>query len=226
MKILVLCGLLFSLLGTTLSAQAIPTLELKEWPPLKPLHYCQDSEGRVKAQNGECEPGKTEVSSITTIRNGKVIHAPLGKTFDTLSPDAKPGGSASPNTPATTPDALVQPPNSTSRQEEIKMKAMAFFIAIFGVVITFVGFGFAGGIKSKVISILAKFAALAIGALSLIAIQSLFGIKGMGSSGGYWVAILFGIWLLSRFFKGGWLEKLLVLTLGVYLLRAMILGHY
>jgi hypothetical protein len=109
MRILVLCGLLFSLLGTTLSVQALPTLELKEYPPLKPLHYCQDSEGKVKAQNEECGPGKTEVSSITTLRDGKIIHAPLGETLDTWNPDAKPGTSATrPDTPAARRVVLAQ----------------------------------------------------------------------------------------------------------------------
>jgi hypothetical protein len=108
MRILVLCGLLFSLLGTTLSAQAIPEIELREQPPLKSLHYCQDAEGNVKAQNEECGPGKSEVSSIYTVRNGRVVHAPLGETLETWNPDARPGASAArPDMPAAQ-GALVQ----------------------------------------------------------------------------------------------------------------------
>lgn len=132
MKTLVFCGVLFSLLGTSLSAQAIPTIELKEQPPLKSLHNCQDSEGKVKSKIEECGLDETEVSSITTIRNGKVIHAPLGETLDTWNPDAKPGTSvaapstpvAAPTTPVIAPDALAQPPNYKRLQSQI----FSFFI--------------------------------------------------------------------------------------------------
>jgi lipopolysaccharide export LptBFGC system permease protein LptF len=123
MRTLVLCGLLFSLLGTTLSAQALQDSEGRvEFSPdfrsSGALHYCQDSEGLVKAQNVECEPDKTEVSSISTIRNGYPVHAPLGATLETWNPDAQsaallrqrqPNTSATkPDTPAVTPDALAQ----------------------------------------------------------------------------------------------------------------------
>ena len=109
MKILIFLGLLLIFVVSAQSAQAIQTLEQKELPQLKSLHYCQDSEGVVKAQNEECESGKTEVSSITKIRNGKVIHAPLGETLATWNPEAKaPKSVASQDASAPTSDARLQ----------------------------------------------------------------------------------------------------------------------
>lgn len=96
MKFPAFYGLALSLCMFSQAIQAGQDLPLKEVPPLSPLHYCQDSTGDVKAQRDACESGKTEVSSITTIRNGKVIHAPLGETLSTWNPDAKPEASAEP----------------------------------------------------------------------------------------------------------------------------------
>jgi hypothetical protein len=115
MRILVLCGLLFSLLGTSLSAQA--------------LHYCQDSEGWVKAQNEECESDKTEVSSISTIRNGKVIHAPLGATLGTWNPDAQSAALLRQrNTPATKPDTPAVTPDTLAQYKALRSQVISLFI--------------------------------------------------------------------------------------------------
>jgi len=105
MKFCMLFGVLFSLFMSMQSAQA-DQIELKEYPPLKPLHYCQDSAGVVTSQIDECEFGKTEVSSITTARDEKVVQAPPS------TPDANATTSAVavPNTDASTPST---PPLST-----------------------------------------------------------------------------------------------------------------
>ncbi|MDR0776838.1 MAG: hypothetical protein LBE81_09405 [Azonexus sp.] len=154
MKTLAVYGLLLGLLGITLSAQAVPNLELKELPPLKSLHYCQDSEGMVKAQNEECEFDKTEVSSIFTIRNGKKIHAPLGATLDTWNPDAKLGESAiRSNTHAATP---------VSTAEEVQLENFHHLIPhllIGAILVAVIGFirghsGILGSIGSVVFCVL------------------------------------------------------------------------
>jgi hypothetical protein len=78
----------------------------------------------------------------------------------------------------------------------------ALFIAIIGAVITCIGFGYAKKFKLEIISIIAKFGALAIGFLSMPALESLFQVKGVGgAAGGYWFYILFGVWVLSQIFK-------------------------
>jgi len=111
-------------LSLSLFAQSIRAggeLVLKEVAPLSPLHYCQDSAGDVKEQRDACEPGKTEVSGITTIRNGKVIHAPLGETLSTWNPDAKPKTAAEPMQEA------ASSPGATSRAAG--PKSLGLFIA-------------------------------------------------------------------------------------------------
>jgi hypothetical protein len=129
MKFYVLAGLLFSLFVTTQSAQAVQQIELKETPPPQPLHYCQDSAGGVTYQADPCEQGKTEVSSITTIRDGKVIRAPLGETLETWNPDAKKSQSsvAGPDTSAAAENAASQPTHHKSLQVQI---ITLFFVSL------------------------------------------------------------------------------------------------
>jgi uncharacterized membrane protein YphA (DoxX/SURF4 family) len=56
----------------------IPTLEVKEYPPLQPLHYCKGQDGISHGQREPCEPDQTEVSSIVTVSpSGKLIDVPL-----------------------------------------------------------------------------------------------------------------------------------------------------
>ena len=84
-----------------LSAQAgVPTVELKEYPPLKPLHWCRNADGKVAAQNDDCGPGMVEVSSIATQdASGKTTYAPLGTTLAAPTPLAPPARAATPAAP-------------------------------------------------------------------------------------------------------------------------------
>lgn len=127
MKFSMLFGVLFSLLMSMQSAQA-QDLELKSYPPLKPLHFCQDSTGEVKEQIDECEFGKTEVSSITTARDP----APVGETPAAGNPDAKattPAVSV-PNTAASTPNTVPQSTGSNSPQLLLSFLAFSLIVSV------------------------------------------------------------------------------------------------
>ncbi|MFZ6755855.1 hypothetical protein ACO0K9_01440 [Undibacterium sp. Ji50W] len=52
------------------SAQGVPTLELKETPPLKPLNWCKGADGKSNPQREPCAPG-TEGTSVNTIEYEK-----------------------------------------------------------------------------------------------------------------------------------------------------------
>jgi len=122
-----------AMIGVCLSAHGVPTVELKEYAPLKPLHWCQDSEGKVKSQIEECGPGLTEVSSISTIdENGKVAHEKLGTTLDT------------PANPVTgvTSSPTPSPANERNSDKEVLRQGQKSWLKL-------LGFAFAFGLIAK-----------------------------------------------------------------------------
>ena len=120
------------LLAVSLFARAVPNLELKETPPLKPLKYCKAADGNVTAQNEDCPFGTTEVSSITTSDGtGKAVHAPLGTTMDSA---AAPAPQAAPTAQTATPSAAT-PSESPSDKEVMRKGRKSLLKAfIFGLV--------------------------------------------------------------------------------------------
>ena len=113
-------------------AHAVPTLELKDTPPLKPLHYCKDANGQVTTQSDDCPLGTTEVSSIMTPGpDGKNHYAPLGTTMDSTpppAPQAAPVASvAQEATASATPAASDQDVMRKGRKS--LLKALAFGLA-------------------------------------------------------------------------------------------------
>jgi len=82
------------------------------------------------------------------------------------------------------------------------MNMAAFLVALAGALVTFAGFGFARKFGSGVLSALVRMLAVVAGFFSLLAIESVLKIKDASASGGYWVYMLVGGWLISRLFKG------------------------
>lgn len=131
------------LVGFALSAHAVQTVELQEHPALKPLHWCKDAEGKVKYQNGECEPGATEVSSVATINaDGTRTHEKLGTTLETPDRQSAPRN-ATPSVP--TPVETAKPANNGDdvmrqwRKSVLRLLGFAFF---FGIIAKFTGRSF------------------------------------------------------------------------------------
>jgi hypothetical protein len=172
MRILVLCGLLLSLLGTTSLSAQVHKLELQQLPPLKPLHYCQDSEGQVKEQIEECEPGKTEVSSIVVIcHDGRRIHAPLGTTWNS---DHKHLCATKPDTSAATPVATT--PVATTPDTLAQYKALRSYVVLLFIVSLIVSVIAARRGRSGVLTFL-------VCVLGGILLYSIIGAAGKGVSG-------------------------------------------
>lgn len=135
-----------ALLGTCLASQAVPTLELKETPPLKPLHYCKDSDGRVRDQIDDCGPGTTEVSSVFTPgANGKPEFQKLGTTLESA-----PAAAAAPATPSARETASAIPASANAqagaddvmRQGRKSLFKFLAFVLVFGIAAKLTGRSF------------------------------------------------------------------------------------
>jgi hypothetical protein len=140
-----------ALICIPLTAQAIPELELKEQPPIEPLHYCKDSEGKVKAYREECEFGTTEVSSIRKFNaDGSSTHLELGATMDGAASNGSEKTSGTANrtdiNAIPTEDASTETTEPTNNGEGAMKKGRMFRmlgIAIaFGVIAKLIGRSF------------------------------------------------------------------------------------
>ncbi len=129
---------ILALLGACVAAHAVPTLELQETPPLKPLHYCKDSTGAVHDQIEDCGPAMTEVSSISTQdASGKAVFQKLGTTMNTAAapapvPTATPAAAeaSSPSMAASSERASDKDVMRHGRKSLLKFLA---FVVVFGV---------------------------------------------------------------------------------------------
>ncbi|MDR1888864.1 MAG: hypothetical protein LBQ81_05715 [Zoogloeaceae bacterium] len=80
------------------------------------------------------------------------------------------------------------------------MNAIEIVFAIIGVMITFIGFGFANKLESKFLRFLVKTIALVAGFLLTSALQFYLYKEGAGESMHYFLYMMIGYWL---FFGGG-----------------------
>jgi hypothetical protein len=120
-----------------LSAQAVPTLELKELPPLKPLNWCKHADGHVRGQIEPCGPDTPAASSEDTVRDA-LAGAAAGSAVDPL-------GTASPKSPAASASESAQKAESDkllmkgARKSLLKLLGFAL---VFGVIARLIGRSF------------------------------------------------------------------------------------
>jgi hypothetical protein len=118
-----------ALVCIAVSAQAVQTVELKDYPELKPLNWCKHADGVTRGHIEPCGPDTTVGTSISTAQIGQKKEATDASSelnANTAAQDATPALSTATEEPAASDKGMLK----QGRQSWLKLLGFALVVGI------------------------------------------------------------------------------------------------